>query len=298
MLRLRKFGIKNWLYRIAIALTAMLVAVGWSHWSKDSAIAQVALKRTEVNSPELVAVRSGFCQSSLEAAIESIIGSPEFTRARWGIQIEPLSDPTVLYSHNGDLPLIPASNVKLLTTAAALRIIDIRTPQDLSTVDNLVTEINRESDNELADYLLRHIGGRNVVKQLLASIGVSANSYEQVDGSGLSRSNRAEPSTFIALLKAMHAQNLYSGMFYHSLSVAGVNGTLRNRFRNTFIQGRVHAKTGTLNGVRALSGYLDNLDYGALAFSIMVNQPGQSGQVMVDAIDRIVLNAAQVSRCS
>lgn len=297
MLRLRKFGIKAWLFRIAIALTAMLVVVGWSHWSKDSAIAQVALKH-EVNSPELVAVRPGFCQNSLEAAIESIIGSPRFARARWGIQIEPLSDPTVLYSYNGDLPLIPASNVKLLTTAAALRIIDIRTPQDLSTVDSLVTEINRESDNELADYLLRHIGGRNTVKQLLTPMGISATGYEQVDGSGLSRSNRATPSTFIALLKAMYAQNWYNGLFYNSLPVGGVNGTLRNRFRNTFMQRRVHAKTGTLNGVRALSGYLDNPNYGTIAFSIMVNQPGQSGQVMIDAIDRIVLNAAQVDRCS
>jgi serine-type D-Ala-D-Ala carboxypeptidase/endopeptidase (penicillin-binding protein 4) len=297
MLRLKKLGM-NWLSRIAIAMAAMLVAIGWGHWSKYDAIAQVSLKRVQANSPQLVAVRSGFCQSSLESAIASIIDSPRFASARWGIQIEPLSEPTVLYSHDGDRSLIPASNVKLLTTAAALRIIDIRTPRDLSVVEDWVTEINRESDNELADILLRHIGGRNAVKQLLTNMGISASGYEQVDGSGLSRGNRAKPSAFIALLKAMYAQNLYNGMFYHSLPVGGVNGTLRNRFRNTFLQGRVHAKTGTLNGVKALSGYVDNPNYGAIAFSIMVNQPGQSGQVLTQAIDRIVLNAAQVDRCS
>jgi serine-type D-Ala-D-Ala carboxypeptidase/endopeptidase (penicillin-binding protein 4) len=293
-----KFGIKVWLYRIAIALTAMLVAVGWGHWSKDAGIAQVAAKQTQANSPEMVAVRPGFCQSSLESAIESIIGSPRFASADWGIQIEPLSEPKVLYSYNGDRPLIPASNVKLFTTAAALGIIDIRTPQDLAIVDDLVTEINRESDNELADYLLRHIGGRNVVRQVLAPMGINASGYEQVDGSGLSRSNRAKPSTFISLLKATYEQNLYNGLFYNSLSVGGVNGTLRNRFRNTFLQGRVHAKTGTLNGVKTLSGYVDNPNYGPIAFSILVNQPRQSGEAMMNAIDRIVLNTAQVDRCS
>jgi D-alanyl-D-alanine carboxypeptidase/D-alanyl-D-alanine-endopeptidase (penicillin-binding protein 4) len=297
MLRLKKLG-RIWLYRIAIALTAMLIAIGTGHWSKDSAIAQVASQQPQNNSPDLVAVRPGFCQSSLEAEIESIIGSPAFASARWGIQIEPLSEPTVLYSHDGDRSLIPASNIKLLTTAAALRIIDARTPRDISVVEDWVTEINRESDNELADILLRHIGGRNAVKQLLTNMGISANGYDQIDGSGLSRSNRAKPSAFIALLKAMYAQNLYNGMFYNSLPIAGVNGTLRNRFRNTFLQGRVHAKTGTLNGVKALSGYVDNSNYGAIAFSIMVNQPGQSGQVLTQAIDRIVLNAARVDRCS
>jgi serine-type D-Ala-D-Ala carboxypeptidase/endopeptidase (penicillin-binding protein 4) len=63
------------------------------------------------------------------------------------------------------------------------------------------------------------------------------------------------------------------------------------------VQGRVHAKTGTLQGVKALSGYLENANYGMIAFSIMVNQPEQSGQVLTQAIEQIVLQTAQVNRC-
>jgi len=76
-----------------------------------------------------------------------------------------------------------------------------------------------------------------------------------------------------------------------------VNGTLQHRFRDTPIQGRVHAKTGTLQEVKALSGYLENTNYGTIAFSIVVNQPGQSDQIMTQAIDQIVLQTAQVTRC-
>ncbi|MDX2215577.1 MAG: D-alanyl-D-alanine carboxypeptidase [Oculatellaceae cyanobacterium bins.114] len=79
--------------------------------------------------------------------------------------------------------------------------------------------------------------------------------------------------------------------------MARVNGTWRNHFRNTPVQGRIHAKTGTLQGVRALSGNLENSSCGAIAFSIVVNQPRQSGAVMTQAIDQIVLSAAQVRRC-
>jgi len=160
-----------------------------------------------------------------------------------------------------------------------------------------VTVINRDSDNDLADALLRRIGGQRAVRSALALLGVNSNSYEQVDGSGLSRHNRAKPSTFVTLLREMYTHD-ESGLFYHSLSVAGVNGTLRNRFRDPPVQGRVYAKTGTLQGVKALSGYLENADHGTIAFSIVVNPPGQSAQVMTQAIDQIVLQTAQVTRCN
>ena len=86
-------------------------------------------------------------------------------------------------------------------------------------------------------------------------------------------------------------------IFYSSLPVAGVSGTLRHRFQNTSIQGQLRAKTGTLRGVRALSGFLNHPDYDMLIFSILVNQPNQSGEVLIGAIDEIVMRLSQLTSC-
>lgn len=236
---------------------------------------------------------SGLCPGDLQAAIASIVENPRFSDARWGILIQPVAESTVLYQHNPETALIPASNVKLLTTAAAIRIASDRA----TALEPWIAEVNRYSDNDQADALLRRIGGQTAIRNALELMGVHANTYAQVDGSGLSRSNRATPTALVNILKGMYTDP-HSRLFYDSLAVAGVNGTLRNRFRGTPVQGRLHAKTGTLTGVRALSGYLETQHYGTIAFSIVVNQPGQSGQVMTRAIDQIVLRLFQVARCN
>jgi len=82
-----------------------------------------------------------------------------------------------------------------------------------------------------------------------------------------------------------------------SLAVAGVEGTLRQRFQNTPAQGRVYAKTGTMTGVSALSGYVDVPDYQPLVFSIMVNQSNQSVSTIREAIDEIVVLLARLRSC-
>ena len=242
-------------------------------------------------------VESKFCSHRLVSAIDKIIENPRFETAQWGIVVEPVAEPTVLYQHNRDRALIPASNTKLLTTAAAINLVSGRVPEIPVSLHQRLIEVNRHSNNREADALLHRMGGQNRVNQELIHLGLRPESYVQVDGSGLSRSNRIPPSTLISLLKAME-RHREGEVFYESLPIAGVNGTLRNRFQNTRLHGKLHGKTGTLRGVRALSGYLDNEDYGTIAFSILVNQPGQSGQVLTQAIDQIVLQTAQVNRCS
>lgn len=235
------------------------------------------------------------CPADLESAISRIIDTPTLAGSQWGILVEPLSSEEVLYSHHADQFLIPASNIKLLTTSAALQTATL-TSSRLSEIEWWVSVINRDSDNYYADTLLNQIGGPEAVRQALAPLGIDPYSYRQVDGSGLSRDNIVKPTTFVALLKAMRSAS-GSDVFYNSLPVAGINGTLSDRFQGTVVQGKVHAKTGTLRGVKALSGYLEHPDYEMLVFSIVVNQPGQSGYVLSGAIDQIVLQLAQLSRC-
>jgi len=242
-------------------------------------------------------VSSGVCQAFLQPTLETILSRPSLRGGQWGIVVESLKDGTVLYSHNADKSLVPASNVKLLTTAAALLLKEPQSPFLSTSLGNWIYTTNIHSNNQYADTLLRSLGGATTVKATLAPLGVSPNGFRQVDGSGLSRQNTATPRTLTTLLRGMYGSNNWDA-FYSSLPVAGESGTLRNRFRASPVQGKVRAKTGTLRGVRALSGYLDHPEYGTLIFSILANSPQHSGQVLVSTIDEIVLRLAQLNSCS
>lgn len=280
-------------------IAAAAIATGTS-LSPKAANAQVNDYLSQNFEPIVIVVpppeqgRSGICPAFLQPAIDSIVKNPPFSNGRWGILVESL-DGQVLYSYNADTPLIPASNVKLLTTAAALQRLDPQTQIRSQSLRQWVTTTNQMSNNDYADVLLRYVGGPQAVRQALGQLGVNSN-YRQVDGSGLSRSNTAAPSTLVGILRGMRSANGWD-VWYASLPVAGVSGTLRNRMRGTNAQGHVHAKTGTLTGVRALSGYLENPDYGPLVFSILANNSNVSGEALVGAIDNIVLQLAQLTTC-
>jgi serine-type D-Ala-D-Ala carboxypeptidase/endopeptidase (penicillin-binding protein 4) len=235
------------------------------------------------------------CPADLEGAISQIIDSPYFASARWGILVETLNASTTLYRRNSDSLLIPASNVKLLTTAAALQTL-YRQNINLAAFTSRIEVVNRESDNYLADALLRQMGGVQTVQVALLPLGIDPQGYRQVDGSGLSRRNLAKPTTLVAVLRAMHNSDARD-LFRSSLPVAGYTGTLKNRFRGTAVQGRLRAKTGTLDGVRALSGYLENDAYGTLLVSLVVNQPGQSGEMLLWGIDSVILQLSRLTSC-
>jgi D-alanyl-D-alanine carboxypeptidase/D-alanyl-D-alanine-endopeptidase (penicillin-binding protein 4) len=91
-----------------------------------------------------------------------------------------------------------------------------------------------------------------------------------VDGSGLSRSDRAAPREVVRLLRAERSQPGFSAL-YTSLPIAGRDGTLAGRMRSGPAHGRCHAKTGTLTGVSALSGYCISRSGRTLAFSVLNN---------------------------
>ena len=236
------------------------------------------------------------CPAFLGSLIDSIISRPNVARANWGIMVASLSDGSVFYSHNASQSLIPASNVKLFTTAAALQKFDPNAKIGTTPLDEWVTITNTNSNNDYAETLFHQVGGVSAVKDTLTQLGIDPNSYRLSDGSGLSRQNSASPTTLVQLLRAMSvAKN--RDIFYSSLSVAGVTGTLKRRFHLTPVEGHLHGKTGTLTGVRALSGYLENPEYGVIVFSILVNEPSNSGDGLVSAIDDIVIQMSRLSRC-
>jgi D-alanyl-D-alanine carboxypeptidase/D-alanyl-D-alanine-endopeptidase (penicillin-binding protein 4) len=91
-----------------------------------------------------------------------------------------------------------------------------------------------------------------------------------VNGSGLSRTNRSSPGNVGKLLVHMARENDLDRAFRKSLAVAGRTGTLSSRMRGSAAEGKCHAKTGTIDGVSALSGYCKSRS-GLVAFSILMN---------------------------
>lgn len=177
-------------------------------------------------------------------------------------------------------------------------------------LSQLLVETNQQSNNLYAESLLRTLGatqadstkgasaavGLEVVKQTLTGLGVAPQGYVLADGSGLSRHNLISPETLVQTLKAMR-QTPQAALYRASLPVAGVSGTLKNRFRDTPAQGILQAKTGSMSGVSALSGYLNGPNFAPLVFSIVVNQSDQSGAVLRQAIDEMILLLARLRSC-
>ncbi|MBC6419415.1 MAG: D-alanyl-D-alanine carboxypeptidase/D-alanyl-D-alanine-endopeptidase [Prochloron sp. SP5CPC1] len=150
----------------------------------------------------------------------------------------------------------------------------------------LLQKTNTESNNLYAETLFQLLGGEEGVEEVLTGLGVASDSYALVDGSGLSRHNLLTPKGIVDTLRLIAGTQEWE-VFRESLPVAGVSGTLPNRFMNTklFMQ----AKTGTLTGVSALSGYLTIPGGETLVFSIMVNHSPESVRVLRRAMDDLVL---------
>jgi len=113
--------------------------------------------------------------------------------------------------------------------------------------------------------------GLAAIKRLIDSVGFNFDEFSIADGSGVSHYNLVSAELILETLKYMYYKRKdFFVLFYYSLAVAGVDGTLRNRMKNTSAQNNVHAKTGTLNGVSNLSGYVTAKNGHFLAFSIMI----------------------------
>lgn len=125
------------------------------------------------------------------------------------------------------------------------------------------------------------------VKSFLISIGVPPDGIIQYDGSGLSRHNLITPAAVVQLYTYMAKQSRYSQVWRDALTIGGVDGTLRNRFRGTRASGNVRGKTGTIDQVSALSGYVKTGGGEELVFSMVVNGVAQTS-TRVGVLDEMV----------
>jgi serine-type D-Ala-D-Ala carboxypeptidase/endopeptidase (penicillin-binding protein 4) len=130
--------------------------------------------------------------------------------------------------------------------------------------------------------------GIEVVKAFLREAGVMPATLVLTDGSGLSRNDMITPEATLQLLTYMH-RHRYAATFRDALPIAGVDGTLRNRFKGTVAENNLRAKTGTLSSANSLSGYVRDAAGEQLAFSIIVNNYPEDADVRANCIEPIAL---------
>jgi D-alanyl-D-alanine carboxypeptidase/D-alanyl-D-alanine-endopeptidase (penicillin-binding protein 4) len=161
-----------------------------------------------------------------------------------------------------------------------------------------IAVINKVSQNLHAEMLLRLLGavhgtdgsfaqGTRVVRQFLTDAGVDDAEFYLCDGSGMSPHDQIAPRAFTRLL-AYASRQPWGAAWRATLPVAGVDGTLRSRYKDSPLKGRLWAKTGTLDEVNTLSGYLTTASGKTLAFSILANGHRPGDNAATQTIDQIV----------
>ncbi len=146
-------------------------------------------------------------------------------------------------------------------------------------IDDL-SHINKVSQNLHAELMLRRVGrqigtgsiadGVAIIHTMLARAGVPRAAFDFADGSGMSTYNRLSPRGTVTFLRWIAAQP-WGAAWKKTLAVGGVDGTLTRRFRGTPLEGRVFAKSGTLNATNALSGTMIGRSGRTLFFSAYAN---------------------------
>jgi D-alanyl-D-alanine carboxypeptidase/D-alanyl-D-alanine-endopeptidase (penicillin-binding protein 4) len=187
-------------------------------------------------------------------------------------------------------PLPPAaassSTVIALARHASLPFIeDVRVTN--KTSQNLHAELALRLAGKLGGQGGSFEGGRAALKQFLTQAGLKEEEFMLLDGSGLSRRDLVTPAAVVQLLTYV-AHQPWGAEYEGTLPIAGVDGSLSERFLNSPAAGLVHAKTGTLSHVNALSGYGRTLRGRRFVFSIFCNNHNQPSAKVLAAIDSIV----------
>ena len=165
--------------------------------------------------------------------------------------------------------------------------VNVTAPSDTLTVlvspplRDVLPKMQKPSQNQIAELLFRTSGrvvsgdgsadsARAVGVRTLAGLGVDASEIAYRDGSGLSRHDYLTPRAIVKVLDAMR-RSAWFDVYRDALPLAAVDGTIANRMKGTAAAGNAHAKTGTVDKARALSGYVTTADGHLVLFSMLCN---------------------------
>ncbi len=173
---------------------------------------------------------------------------------------------------------------------------------------DLLQQTNKRSDNFLAESMFRKLASiadvsitnpaersKKMMKSWMKVLGVNTKDVEFADGSGLSRDNHETANSVIDLLYGIRQRREMYNDFLSTMSIAGIDGTTRGRMILTPAWGNAHSKTGTLNGVTALSGYVATRDGQLAAYFITMQNFGGGAAKYKQIQDAIVTKLASFS---
>ena len=165
----------------------------------------------------------------------------------------------------------------------------------------IIRDINKYSNNTMAQQLFLSLGAQfrtdadgddakaaqRVVRQWLAKKGITAPHLVMENGSGLSRAERVSAREMAQMLQAAW-KSPYAAEFISSMPIAGKDGTMRKRLKTTAMNGQAHIKTGTLNTVRAISGFSRDSNGDTWAVVAILNDPRPWGASSI--LDQVLLD--------
>jgi len=152
---------------------------------------------------------------------------------------------------------------------------------DSRRLNDILVEMNKFSNNFIAEQLMRALVYKvkgsvdedalgKIIGKYLEEMKLDPASFEVVNASGFSRMNRSKPGDFVKFLAGVYNDFQIGPEFINSLPISGVDGTIRRSLNNNIVRGKIRAKTGTLSGIRSLSGYFSGPDT-VYSFIIVVN---------------------------
>ena len=165
----------------------------------------------------------------------------------------------------------------------------------------IIRDINKYSNNTMAQQLFLSLGAQfrsdadgddakaaqRVIRQWLAKKGITAPHLVMENGSGLSRAERVSAREMAQMLQAAW-KSPYAAEFISSMPIAGKDGTMRKRLKTTAMNGQAHIKTGTLNTVRAISGFSRDSNGHTWAVVAILNDPRPWGASSI--LDQVLLD--------
>lgn len=171
-------------------------------------------------------------------------------------------------------------------------------------IDTVISRANKDSMNLYAECLCKRLGfaetgrgtwadGTAAVGTFVHGLGIDSAELGLDDGCGLSHQNGISARLMVRVL-AHDFVAPYSKVFLSSLSVSGSDGTLKERFQNSYLRGRVIGKSGSINGVSCLCGFLHGSDDRWYAFSIMFNGIPEGTGIGAKLLEEKIIKAVDV----
>ncbi len=170
-------------------------------------------------------------------------------------------------------------------------------------LDTIIYYTNQKSLNTWAEDILKILAfektgtgsaynGIQLIKQFWKSKGVNLEGFVMKDGSGLSPDDRVSPRQLAEFMRAYISDTMFP-VFYHTLPIAGVSGTISNIFKGTIAENNLRAKSGYMKGIRSYTGYVYNKKNKFLTFGIIVNKHTASAEKMRSMLEKIMILIAE-----